>query len=62
VTGPDDPSDRVRTLLLRGDNQLKHGRVDAARATFAEALAIEELAPDVRALIERRIASLAEIA
>ena len=58
----DDPAARVRTLLLRGDNQLKHGRVDAARESFREAREVEGVAPEVSALVERRIASVTETA
>lgn len=58
-----DPADRVRTLLLRGDNLLKHGRSeDKARAAFEEAaqLAAEgELDQPIRELIERRLEQLA---
>jgi predicted negative regulator of RcsB-dependent stress response len=57
-----DPADRVRTLLLRGDNLLKHGRsADKAREAFEEARrvaadgAVDER---VRELIERRLATL----
>src|SRR5437763_665734 len=58
VSGSSDPADRVRTLLLRGDNQLKHGRKEAALESFAEALELEGVDPNVRALVERRIESL----
>ncbi len=57
------PSERIRTLLLRGDNLLKHGRSpEKAREAFEEA---REVARDpsvdarVRELIERRLESLA---
>jgi hypothetical protein len=57
-----DPSDRVRTLLLRGDNLLKHGRAeDKAREAFEEARALAEeaqLDPPIRELIERRLEQL----
>ena len=62
------PADRVRTLLLRGDNVLKsHGRGDAgarvarARDAFEEAREVARdpaVDPAVRALIERRLATL----
>ena len=57
-------SDRVRTLLLRGDNVLKHGRSpDKAREAFEEALAAAQdpsVDPRVRELVERRLQSLDE--
>jgi hypothetical protein len=58
------PSDRVRTLLLRGDNLLKSAkpeRLDRALAAFEEA---REAAADpsvderVRELVDRRIEAL----
>ena len=58
------PSDRVRTLLLRGDNVLKSARperFDRALAAFEEAreaAADPSVDPRVRELVERRIASL----
>ena len=59
-----DPSDRVRTLLLRGDNLLKHGRSqDKAREAFEEARQVAaeaELDERVRELIDRRLATLDE--
>jgi hypothetical protein len=54
-------AERLRTLLLRMDNQLKGGRPEAARATLTEA---RELASDpgvpaeLRELVERRAAAL----
>ena len=64
-----DPAERIRTLLLRGDNVLKHQsgdreRLTRALAAFEEA---EELAgdesvdPRVRDLVARRIASVREL-
>jgi predicted negative regulator of RcsB-dependent stress response len=57
-------ADRVRTLLLRGDNVLKHGRSqDKARAAFEEALEAARdpsVDPRVRELVERRLQSLDE--
>jgi len=50
-------SDRVRTLLLRGDNLLKKGKVERAAAAFEEALAIAE-DPRIRELVERRLKDL----
>jgi hypothetical protein len=58
-----EPADRIRTLLLRGDNLLKHGRSqDKAREAFEEARRIADDAsvdPRVRELIERRLEALA---
>jgi predicted O-methyltransferase YrrM len=52
----------VRTLLLRGDNVLKHGRSkDKAREAFEEARQVAAeggLDERVRELIERRLATL----
>ena len=57
-----EPADRVRTLLLRGDNLLKHGRSpDQAREAFLEARAVAAgagLDERIRALIERRLEQL----
>ena len=54
-----DASNRVRTLLLRGDNLLKHGRSqDKAREAFEEARAVAaeaELDERIRQLIEHRL-------
>jgi predicted negative regulator of RcsB-dependent stress response len=54
-----DPADRVRTLLLRGDNLLKHGRSqDKAREAFEEAQRVATeagLDERLRALIDRRL-------
>jgi predicted negative regulator of RcsB-dependent stress response len=52
-----DSADRVRTLLLRGDNQLKKGKVDKARDAFEEAARVAE-DPRVRELAERRLKAL----
>lgn len=56
------PSERVRTLLLRGDNVLKHGRSpDKAREAFEqarEAARDPSVDPRVRELVERRLESL----
>ena len=59
-----DPAERVRNLLLRGDNLLKHGG-DRARALAAfeearEVAADESVDPRVRELVERRIEGLRE--
>jgi hypothetical protein len=60
-----DPADRIRTLLLRGDNMLKHGRDHAqALAAFEAARDVagdESVDPRVRELVERRIASVREL-
>jgi len=52
-----DSADRVRTLLLRGDNLLKKGKVERAAEAFEEALEIAE-DPRVRELAERRLKEL----
>ena len=55
----------MRTLLLRGDNQLKHGKPERAAEAFEEALtAAEDESVDqrVRELVERRLASARELA
>jgi hypothetical protein len=58
-----EPADRVRTLLLRGDNLLKHGRSrDQAREAFLEARQVATdggLDDRIKALIERRLEQLA---
>jgi predicted negative regulator of RcsB-dependent stress response len=54
--------DRIRTLLLRGDNLLKNGRSpDKAREAFEEALALAQdpsVDERVRELVERRLEAL----
>lgn len=59
------PADRVRNLLLRGDNQLKHGRASRAVEAFSEALEVasssDELDPRVKELVERRLAAAREL-
>ena len=52
-----DPSDRVRTLLLRGDNLLKKGKAEKAAEAFEEAVQVAE-DPRVRELAERRLREL----
>lgn len=58
------PSERVRNLLLRGDNVLKSARPERfgrALAAFEEArdvAADPSVEPRVRELVERRIESL----
>jgi hypothetical protein len=60
-------AERVRTLLLRGDNLLKSARPERfgrALAAFEEARAEasdDDVAPEVRALVERRIEALGEL-
>ena len=64
-----DASDHIRTLLLRGDNVLKHQagdreRLERALEAFEEAehLASDEsVDPRVRELVGRRIASVREL-
>ena len=57
-----DAADRVRNLLLRGDNLLKHGRSeDKAREAFEEARRVAEegdVDERVRQLIEHRLEQL----
>jgi hypothetical protein len=59
-----EPAERVRNLLLRGDNLLKHGGDRAkALAAFEEARTVaadESVDPRVRELVERRIEGLRE--
>ncbi|HET8673523.1 MAG TPA: hypothetical protein VFL87_07805 [Thermoleophilaceae bacterium] len=59
-----EPAERVRNLLLRGDNLLKHGGdPHKALEAFEEARAVaadESVDPRVRELVERRITSLEE--
>jgi hypothetical protein len=59
-----DPPDRIRTLVLRGDNLLKHGRSqDKAREAFEEARRVAAeggVDERIRELIERRLAALGE--
>jgi hypothetical protein len=56
------PADRIRTLLLRGDNLLKNGRSpDKAREAFEEARRVArdpDVEPRIRELIERRLEAL----
>jgi predicted negative regulator of RcsB-dependent stress response len=65
VTQEREPAERIRNLLLRGDNLLKHGGDrDKALAAFEEArqaAADESVDPRVRQLVEHRIASLDEL-
>jgi len=60
-------ADRVRTLLLRGDNLLKSARperFERALAAFEEArdaAADPDVRPEVRDLVERRLEALREL-
>ena len=64
-----DPAERIRTLLLRGDNVLKHQAGDRERLERAleafreagEAAADDSVDPRVRELVARRIASVEEL-
>ena len=65
MTTEREPAERVRNLLLRGDNLLKHGGDPAkALAAFEEArdvAADESVDPRVRELVEHRIASIRDL-
>lgn len=65
MTQEREPAERIRNLLLRGDNLLKHGGDrDKALAAFEEARQVaadESVDPRVRQLVEHRIASLDEL-
>jgi hypothetical protein len=68
VSADREPAERVRNLLLRGDNLLKkgddEGRIERAVAAFEEALEIAadpSVDPRVRELVERRLASVREL-
>jgi hypothetical protein len=60
-------AERVRTLLLRGDNLLKSarperfGRALAAFEEAREAAQDDDVAPEVRGLVERRIEALGQL-
>jgi hypothetical protein len=60
-------AERVRTLLLRGDNLLKSARPERfGRALEAfeearEAARDDDVRPEVRELVERRIGALREL-
>ena len=60
-------AERVRTLLLRGDNLLKSARPERfgrAREAFEEAREAardDDVAPEVRELVERRIDALRQL-
>jgi predicted negative regulator of RcsB-dependent stress response len=56
-----ESADRVRTLLLRGDNLLKKGRSARAVEAFEEALSVAE-DPRLRELVERRLTAARELA
>ena len=59
----DSPAaERIRTLLLRGENLLKNRRsAEKAREAFEEALRLAEdpsVDPRIREIVERRLESL----
>ena len=60
-------AERVRTLLLRGDNLLKSARPERfgrAREAFEEAREAardDDVSPEVRELVERRIEALEKL-
>jgi hypothetical protein len=60
-------AERVRTLLLRGDNLLKsarperYGRAMEAFEEAREAARDDDVSPDVRELVERRIEGLRQL-
>ncbi len=60
-------AERVRTLLLRGDNLLKSarperfGRAMEAFEEAREAARDDDVAPEVRDLVERRIETLRQL-
>lgn len=60
-------AERVRTLLLRGDNLLKSarperfGRAMEAFEEAREAARDDDVAPEVRELVERRIETLRQL-
>jgi hypothetical protein len=66
-SGDRDPRDRIRTLLLRGDNLLKSGkpeRLPRALEAFEEAAqaARDPAVPEqVRQLVERRLEAVRAI-
>ncbi len=60
-------AERVRTLLLRGDNLLKSarperfGRAMEAFEEAREAARDDDVAPEVRELVERRIEAMRQL-
>jgi hypothetical protein len=62
VSADREPAERIRNLLLRGDNLMKHGGDSSkALAAFEEARELaddESVDPRVRELVERRIEGL----
>ena len=60
--GSDDVRERIRKLLITGDNRLKQGvSAEKARESYEQALALAEeagLAEQVRPLVEVRLAGL----
>jgi hypothetical protein len=68
VSAERDPSERIRTLLLRGDNVLKSssspdhlGRALEAFEQAGELAGDEGVEPRVRELVARRIASVRQL-
>jgi hypothetical protein len=60
-----DPAERVRTLLLRGDNLLKSERLERSLAAFEqahEAALDPAVDPRVRDLVERRLETARSLA
>jgi hypothetical protein len=61
---PDQAAERIRKLIIVGDNRLKQGgddKYDKARGTFQQALRLAEeagVADRFRPFIERRLESL----
>lgn len=56
-----DPAERIRTLLLRSDNQLKAGKPERALAALQEARDVADqggVEERLRELVARRIESL----
>jgi hypothetical protein len=67
VSAERDPSERIRTLLLRGDNVLKSsspdhlGRALEAFEQAGDLAADKGVEPRVRELVARRIASVQQL-
>jgi hypothetical protein len=67
VSSAAEPQDRVRTLLLRGDNLLKSARPERfgrALEAFEEARGVAadpSVDPRVREIVERRLASVRQL-
>jgi hypothetical protein len=62
----EDARERIRKLLLTGDNRLKQGvAAEKVRASYEEALAVAReagLEEQIRPLVEIRLADLARLA